>query len=322
MTSCASHIECAPALVIDMRAESQLIRAYLLGQLDEADYDSVETRLFADDAFLARLELAEDELVEGYVRGEIGGGDRRCFEQHFLQSPRRQQLTTLAAAMWRTWGQEPAQPAAPWSGRLGGWLPLSWRNPWLALAVASLLVLATSTVWLGTTLREERRVVASRERADVEEHRKTQSELERIAQELRNRPPTAVSAPSSSIAPSRDARVDPFVAVVLAPGVFRGREPKALTIPRDAAMVRMRLETGARPAGGIQEVIVRQTTGKAQEVWRTRWSTADGARADSHADIFIPAALLPSGHYIIEWSVDTGSGPQPVDDYAVIVRRP
>src|SRR5262249_5756174 len=92
--------------------EAEQIERYLLGTLGEDEQKEIENRLFEDDQFLDRLELAEDDLIESYVRQRLSSADRVGFEHHFLQSPRRRQLTEMAALMWRVWGNvvEPAEP--------------------------------------------------------------------------------------------------------------------------------------------------------------------------------------------------------------------
>jgi anti-sigma-K factor RskA len=48
-----------------------VLRAYLLGTLDDADQERFEERLFADDALAERLEVVESEVVDEVARGDL-----------------------------------------------------------------------------------------------------------------------------------------------------------------------------------------------------------------------------------------------------------
>src|SRR6185503_13047992 len=63
-------------------------KRYLLGELSESEKDRLEAELFADDSKLVDFELAEDELVDAYVRGELSADERRQFEAKLSNSPR------------------------------------------------------------------------------------------------------------------------------------------------------------------------------------------------------------------------------------------
>lgn len=63
-----------------------LIRRYLLGQLAEDELQRLEERLMADDDLFNAVLLAEDEMVEEYVQGELSASDQAGFEASFLST--------------------------------------------------------------------------------------------------------------------------------------------------------------------------------------------------------------------------------------------
>jgi hypothetical protein len=98
--------------------EHDAVRRYLLGLLREAEQRPLEERLFTDDAFYEEVLIAEDELIDQYLAGEVSGSERSRFEEHFLTTPERLRKLRFARALRRHVAAraprlaEPA-PAAP-----------------------------------------------------------------------------------------------------------------------------------------------------------------------------------------------------------------
>jgi CHAT domain-containing protein/Tfp pilus assembly protein PilF len=76
-----------------------LIRRYLLGQLAEDELHQVEERMMVGNELFDRVLLAEDEMVEEYVQGELSESDRVKFEASFLSTPEGRQQVTYARAL-------------------------------------------------------------------------------------------------------------------------------------------------------------------------------------------------------------------------------
>jgi anti-sigma factor RsiW len=74
---------------------------YLLGELSEEEEITVEDRYVLDGDFFNRLLVAEDELIDSYVRGELTEPQKRRFEKHFLSSPKRKERLRSAQALMR-----------------------------------------------------------------------------------------------------------------------------------------------------------------------------------------------------------------------------
>lgn len=71
----------------DQNKES-LSRQYLLRTLTESEMTRLEEEYFADNDAFEELEIAEDELIDAYLRNELSGEERKFFETSFLASPR------------------------------------------------------------------------------------------------------------------------------------------------------------------------------------------------------------------------------------------
>src|SRR5947207_12411436 len=76
-----------------------LIRRYLLGQLAEGEGEQLEEKMMADNELFNAVLLAEDEMVEEYVEGELPESDRAGFEASFLSTPKGRQQVTIARAL-------------------------------------------------------------------------------------------------------------------------------------------------------------------------------------------------------------------------------
>ena len=79
--------------------EQQAIRQYLLGNLAQEQAVELEERLLIDGELYEELLIAEDELVDQFLSGEIPDGERETVETHFLKAPGRQEQLLFARAL-------------------------------------------------------------------------------------------------------------------------------------------------------------------------------------------------------------------------------
>jgi CHAT domain-containing protein len=75
------------------------LRCYLLGQMAAGEELQIEEKLVTDDDYFERLEVAEDELIDDYARGDLNRRERKQFEKHFLVTPERRSKLRLAKAL-------------------------------------------------------------------------------------------------------------------------------------------------------------------------------------------------------------------------------
>jgi hypothetical protein len=133
------------------------VRRYLLGELEEAEQESIELRLLTDPAFGEEFDTVVDELTDQYVRDELTDDERKRAEKHFLSTPERQQKLEFATELLSHADAERGeraersqvatvrpvvQPATP---SLLDQIRAFWTRPsysHLALAAAVLLVVA------------------------------------------------------------------------------------------------------------------------------------------------------------------------------------
>lgn len=78
------------------------LRDYLLGTLkDDITFERIELQSMTDDKYTAEINMAENELIEQYLDGELSSEDSAHFVNHFLASPERRQEVRLTENLRR-----------------------------------------------------------------------------------------------------------------------------------------------------------------------------------------------------------------------------
>lgn len=72
------------------------IRSYLLGQVDEAEHEAIETAILTDDELFEELLVVEDEVIDEYLTGKLDPEARSRFENYFLAAPERHEQLRFA----------------------------------------------------------------------------------------------------------------------------------------------------------------------------------------------------------------------------------
>ena len=73
------------------------LERYLLGLLPEEEEERLDQASIEDDSVALRLRMAEDDLIEGYVRRTLAKETRQRFETYYLSSARRRERVAFAA---------------------------------------------------------------------------------------------------------------------------------------------------------------------------------------------------------------------------------
>lgn len=76
-----------------------LISRYLLGRLPEDELEQLEERMMADSELFDQVLLAEDEMVEAYVNGDLPESDVADFRASFLSTAEGRQQVAYAKAL-------------------------------------------------------------------------------------------------------------------------------------------------------------------------------------------------------------------------------
>ena len=81
---------------IIINEDKNVVRRYLLGQLEDAEQERLELRLLTDPSFIEEFDTVVDEMADQYAGDELAGKERERVEQYFLTSAERQQKVHFA----------------------------------------------------------------------------------------------------------------------------------------------------------------------------------------------------------------------------------
>lgn len=79
--------------------DDRLLIRYLLGSLPEEETERLDELSITNTEFVERLDAAEDDLVDAFVRNELSAEDHRQFRQSYLSSPKRRQKVQFAQGL-------------------------------------------------------------------------------------------------------------------------------------------------------------------------------------------------------------------------------
>jgi hypothetical protein len=134
--------------------EKQIVR-YLLGQAPPAESERLDELCFIDDDFSARLQISEDDLIDAYARGKLGGDERNQFERKYLAVPYLRERVRFAKVLSDLIKAEKPKPTS-WAEkflRYFSWAEISFRPLLTTAAAAFLLGIASLSTY--TILRDQ-----------------------------------------------------------------------------------------------------------------------------------------------------------------------
>jgi methionine-rich copper-binding protein CopC len=132
---------------------NETIIAYLLEELTEDDLERFEDECFAQESWPTEIELAEEDMIDAYLRNELLPERRQRFEQNYLTTDARHERVSIAAALLRHIDDvsKPVSvgPSAEltWAGRFHAF----WNSPSWGLRAATaigLVVVFSGALWL------------------------------------------------------------------------------------------------------------------------------------------------------------------------------
>lgn len=292
------------------------LRDYLLGGLTEEAMEQLERQLMTADEDFQELLIAEDELVDDFVRGEISEEDRARFESHFLCTPERRRKLRFAATLREYlqvhWISVPNRRIpSPKRGTLRSfldWLLKLMPHPtpaWGAATAALLLAVATG-VWSTAgylRVQDELDQVSAERGALLEERENLQ---EQVAIE-RSRAEEAEARGRAEALPPRPADA---IAFTLTPGLLRGAgELARIRIPSGSSLVALQLDIGLDEYSRYRAVL---HEAEGDEVWAQAKLEARTVSTGAMVVLTLPSQLLPPGDYYVQLDgvidVDTTEG--------------
>src|ERR1041384_7159036 len=81
--------------------EQEVIRRYLLGELDEDRKDQLEQRVMTERDFKQEVLTVEEELLDDYVSGALSAREQELLLKNYLSSPNQRRKVVVARALGR-----------------------------------------------------------------------------------------------------------------------------------------------------------------------------------------------------------------------------
>lgn len=121
--------------------QKEVIKQFLLGELNEEWRQQVEERLLTDSDYRDEILMIESELVEDYLTEKLPPDDRGNFEKHYLSAPRQQRNLKLTRVLLQAAESAKTQSSYE-TNLLQNLKAIFWpRGQKLRLAVVSLILL-------------------------------------------------------------------------------------------------------------------------------------------------------------------------------------
>lgn len=146
-----------PETQLNLTADKQEVRSYLLGVLDADRKTQLEEQILSTPRIYEELLLVEEELIDQYVAGGLAEHERQQFETHFLITAERQKNLRFGQVLKRYVNSNRAAAAIPHVENSApakasfnlSMLPATGR-PMMVFGVAGVVLLGVALLcWLG-----------------------------------------------------------------------------------------------------------------------------------------------------------------------------
>lgn len=301
------------------------MKQYLLGELTEPEQQVLEERLMTSNDYLEELLVAEDELVDEYVRGVLSAREEERFKDHFLCTPDRHHKLRFSGALQK-------HVAAYRRPTVWGWPAFLTLHPlphWIlkrSLA-AALLLMVLGGSWLTFRIHRLEQVLEQvrsqqtvpsgqsqdwqQQLAQVREHDGQLAIALQREQEQRGKLEHQLASLKTSIPQRSPLSVATFA---LIPGVVRGDVGglQKVTIPDCAKWVQLELDLAGDDYQKYRAVLQRE----GNEIYALNTPKITIGNDTEAVVLTLPAQLLPYGDYTLNLSgIDASSHLEAMETY-------
>jgi hypothetical protein len=256
--------------------DDEVLVRYLVGALPDEEAERLDELSIADDGFAARLDEAENDLVDAYARGRLTGETLERFRSFYLASPERMKKVALAEALLAR-EKRTARPR------------VAILRPRSLLGMAAALLLVTGAYRLAENLRRP--------------GGNTAPPVAAVKAPVVRAPGPAQPEP---IAPAPTPAPAPrIVALLLLPQTRGVARPPSVSVPPGTDFLALRLQLDSADFTSYRALLRDPATGG--EVWNSGVLRAAGPVVT----IRIPAGLLKTQNYSVGLTGTSGRGTAP-----------
>jgi hypothetical protein len=263
----------------EKHASPELIRHYLLGDLDEDERDKIEAQLLTDEGMLAALSDAQDELIDDYASDVLSDRERGLFDTNFVLTPERLHKLRLSTVLAKytevNFSQTQSMQASA---------PLNLRQRFFAFVQRRRLAVAISfgfvlliTGYLGWKVYER-------------------YDLEKKAAELRIKQETVEKDLAKLNSQDLSARQSSMSVLSLRPLLRGSKDVNRVAISAGSEILQLKLEMYENEFSVYQAVIETDEGIGLYSINNLKAQTNDGRKV---VVLYLPSHLLQSGSYQI-----------------------
>jgi len=306
-------------------AEAESAVRYLLGRMSEEESRELEQKVLQNREFFDDVMATEDELIDEYLDGGLTPEERKQFERAYLSAPDRRARVDFARALRDKLAGEPkafpVRVETPTLDEPARRSPSIWAWAAAAAVFAALFVyFAYDARHLHGELATLREAKARAERHDAEVSGQVadlRSRTEVLARDLQTqRDEAGRLADQLAQAKAQGGRI---VSYLLAATLVRGGGAlQTLTVPADAASVRLTVPVTPGTSYATYRVVVQSPEGKSHWADTGTWPSASAKTIV----VTVPARALSPGDYILTLTgVMTSGQREPAADFSFRVKR-
>ena len=297
----------------DDRFDQKALRAYLLGELEDADQESVESAYLRQPELCAELLALEDELIDDLVAARLAPSQAAALERRLRLAPDGDARLSLAQALAARGNSVlPVRPSAPAPVVSSPWAP-TW------MLAAALLLCAGLSTYFGLRARtlehELREARAERERLN-HQGAELQSRAQALSEELERERRTSEALEEQA----RVRQPGAVVRLLLAAGLTRdGHAQAEVKLPPAASALHLLLALDDEP---LERYSARLQTPEGRNVWRQNELAPRSAGGQRVVVFHVPTEHLAPGDYVVLLEGGSASGPsEAAGEYAFRIKR-
>jgi hypothetical protein len=316
--------------------DRQLVR-YLLGLLPDLEAERLDEASVADDDVALRLRVVENDLVDAYVSGTLGGDMLEPFESHYLASPRRRENVRFAASLLHAVdraapvvdiesGDEATAvaptdqdaPPVPKASSAGRATPRSRLvSKLMAVAAALLLVACGTLLFQAARLRSGLRMAQTE---TVALNHRTRELEQRLSEQLAANAAAAKELERARTGTTAIPTAPPAALVLFAQTRADGPIP-TLAIAPAAGDVALELQLESNDFPRYQVALTDPASNHV--VWRSGPITATSPKGAPAVFVTVPGSVLNPQHYSLAlMGLRAAANPEVVSSYTFqLVRR-
>ncbi len=278
----------------------QLLVQYLLGSLPAEETERLDELSITDDVFATRLSVAENDLVDAYVRGELAAATADRFRTAYATTPRRRGKVRFAESLLSYQKREASAPISVHSEAEQKSTRRRWRfftlpslmPQWGLAAMAIILLVATAYLGLANRRLRDQLSRAGAERLSLEQRAQ---QLTRQLEKRSSENAGGLVAESNLPKPLDRLKIAAFV---LMPAIRGGGQILSVSTSSDTDLVVLKMELEANDFPKYRVELVDAAT--RQVLW-----TSEGLEAFSDGDrkavsLAFPSALLKRQNYLVQ----------------------